>query len=163
MPSTKHCLARLALAALSLAPAAGQAPAQVASCGSCTLWLSGTPSVDATLSVQGACADDCSGSLDLESQGIVHIANGTFAGMPALRDLYLYSNAIAAVHQDTFKYNTALEILDLDGNAIAAVHQDTFKYNSALQRLFLDRKAIAAVHKYTYKYKSEVRGGGLVW
>ena len=77
MPSQTRRLARtaLSLAALSVAPAAAQ-EAQVAACGSCTLWLSGTPSVDATLSVQGACAADCTLLLDLGGKGIVHIANG---------------------------------------------------------------------------------------
>jgi hypothetical protein len=117
---------------------------QIALCGSCTLWLAGTPWVNATLSVQSApCGNDCT-SLDLSDKGIVYIANGTFAGMPTLQELYLWSNGLVEVHSDTFTHNVALRTLGLGGYShkttppyrmIAKVHMDTFKHNTALEIL----------------------------
>ena len=58
-------------------------------CGGCTFWLEGTPSINATLSKTGSCAQTCTGDRwkDLGYKGIVNIANGTFHDMQKLVEL----------------------------------------------------------------------------
>ena len=87
--SARALAALLALAAMTAITATAAAQQeqqgeQIAECGSCTLWLDGEPGVDAELSARGECVENCT-DLDLVDRGIVRIANGTFAGMPALQ------------------------------------------------------------------------------
>jgi hypothetical protein len=142
---------------------------QIALCGSCTLWLAGTPWVNATLSVQSApCGNDCT-SLHLYDKGIVHIANGTFAGMPALQEFYSWSNGIVEVHSDTFKHNAALRVLCLGGISsqtippyrMTQVHMDTFKHNTALELLEVNGCSLVGGHPDMFKHMTKLRTLGL--
>ena len=125
-------------------------------CGGCTFWLEGTPSVNATLSKTGSCAETCT-KLDLGEKGIVNIANGTFDDLPNVEKLGLYPNAITSIPVDAFKFLPAVVVIDLDTNRLKRVPPDAFKYNTKLETIWLNNNDITMLPADIFQYNPKLQ------
>ena len=152
-------MATLVLGASAYAPAPSPPSGertQIAECGGCTFWLEGAPSVDATLSKTGSCAQTCNTTLVLKVKGIVNIAEETFHDMPKLKELTLEENSLARLPADIFKKNTELETLYLRNNQLRAIPADIFRYNTKLVKLYLEHNAITKIEAETFQNNTKL-------
>ena len=85
------------------------------------------------------------GTLDLSSQSITALAAGDFAGLTALKTLYLFNNELTSLPADVFAGLTALDILALDNNGLTALPADVFEPLTSLEALYLFNNELASL------------------
>ena len=77
------------------------------------------------------------GVLDLSSQNITALAAGDFAGLTALKLLYLYHNELTSLPAGVFDGLTSLDTLHLDHNELTSLPADVFDGLTSLEVLLL--------------------------
>ncbi|SPR01251.1 unnamed protein product (mitochondrion) [Plasmodiophora brassicae] len=84
-------------------------------------------------------------SLELTGTEVSSINANTFAGLPSLQYLQLYSNRITTLKRGAFRDMTSLTMLILDGNQIESFDKNVFRGLSRLETLSVKENQIAAI------------------
>ena len=95
------------------------------------------PGVSDCAAVTAAELAAITGTLDLSSQSITALAAGDFAGLTALKTLYLFNNELTSLPDGVFTGLTSLDILALDNNGLTSLPADVFEPLTSLEALYL--------------------------
>uniref|UniRef100_A0A8D0LBN6 Vasorin n=1 Tax=Sphenodon punctatus TaxID=8508 RepID=A0A8D0LBN6_SPHPU len=85
-------------------------------------------------------------TLYMFENGISHLSDDSFWGLPALQLLDLSQNKIASLPHNIFQPLGNLSNLDLSSNQLQEVTNETFHGLRQLERLYLDRNQIQNIH-----------------
>lgn len=86
--------------------------------------------------------------MELNSNGIVTIAEDAFVDLIALNSLLLINNQIEEIQGATFHHLTALSSIDIQRNNLKRISENTFSRNTNLFSLYLDSNQIEAIHPH---------------
>ena len=95
------------------------------------------PGVSDCAAVTAAQLAAITGSLDVYDLSIDELAAGDFAGLTALRELYLYHNELTELPAGVFAGLSSLDTLYLDNNGLTSLPAGVFDGLTSLEALFL--------------------------